>query len=325
MDWLQVTRDILLDLRNNTTWPEFKLGTVGALTKPQLPTSSSRSSEPPLGEIFCANLFGHYMLVHQLMPLLRACETTTPAKIIWVSSIEPQDYHFQEDDLQGLRTSAPYEHGKRLTDILVLSSNQSGSASSVASFTSSSSSLLTENGKKRADNVAPIMHLFHPGILCTTVFQMSPIVYQAYKSGIYLARLTGAKWSTVHPYIAAHGATWLLLASQQDIEVAEREGSKSSTTTANAGKVKWGTSISRLGTTTVRPTEVARWGLNGSGEPYAEGWWGGKDGRGRKPGAKEAKREDVQEFVGVGGRVWKEMEKLRVEWEGRIAREEKAV
>lgn len=325
LNWPQAVRDNILDIRNNTTWPEYKLGTVGSLTKPQLPAmNTSRISEPPLGEIFCANVFGHYMLIHWLMPLFRACDASSPAKILWVSSVEPQDYHFKENDLQGLHTSAPYEHGKRLTDILSLTSNQTASAEAVSSFTSSNPALSTQ--KKRPDNGPPKMHLYHPGILCTTVIALPPVIYQAYVAAIYIARFVGANWSNVQPYTAADGVTWLLLSSEDQIRKAEIEVQPlSSTPVVKQGKVKWGTSSSPLGTTTVRPTEVAGWGITGSGQPYASTWWGGlygsggKYGRGRKPGAVEATGQDVKEFVALGGRVWSEMEKTRQEWEKRIA------
>lgn len=294
--------------------------------------------EPPLGEIFCANLFGHYMLIHWLTPLLRACNTSHPAKIIWVSSVEPQDYHFDESDLQGLLSTSAYEHGKRLTDILVLSSNQPGVAEHVTSFlavdpgSNNGTKPLTRN--QRPDNSTPSMHLFHPGILVTPIFPLPPVLFEAYLSAIYVARLLGGVWSNVQPYTAAHGVSHLLLVPDDEIQKAERAAcpvpSSSSSSASSSqdsthvgvvnGKVKWGTSIARSGTTTVRPTEVAWWGINGSGVSYLKGWWGGTGGRGRKPGAKEARPEDVEVFMGVAGRVWKDMELLRREWEGRIDR-----
>lgn len=171
------------------------------------------------------------------------------------------------------------------------------------------------------------MHVYHPGILCTTVFALPPLMYQAYMAAVYLARFTGANWSNVQPYTAAEGATWLVLSSEEQIRKAEVDVQPvSSTPVVKQGKVKWGTSSSPLGTTTVRPTEVAGWGITGSGEPYAATWWGGtyglggKYGRGRKPGAVEATGQDVKEFVALGGRVWGEIEKLRQDWEKRIAK-----
>lgn len=326
MNWPHVFRDILLDIRNTLSWPDFKLGMCGSLTKIQLSTDGR---EPPLGEVFCANVFGHYLLVHWLMPLFRACSAASGGKIIWVSSIEPQDYHFDESDLQGLQTSSPYEHTKRLTDLLCLTSNQPETAKAVASFTSAASPLSHSN-KARPDHGPPSMHDYHPGVLVTTVFPLPPIMHEGYMSAIYLARLLGGNWANINPYPAADAATWLTLASADEIRQAERDAhaladADASRSIAPAGKVKWGTSSSRLGTTSVRPTEVSGWGLNGTGQPYAQTWWGGlygpdgKYGRGRKPDAVEATGQDVRDFVALGARVWAAMEALRQDWEGRIA------
>ncbi|KAK5949279.1 3-keto-steroid reductase [Knufia fluminis] len=315
LDWFTAIPAILLDIRNNTVWPTFKLGTIGALTKPQLPEGSLADPEPPLGEVFCANLFGHYMLVHWLMPLLRACDDGTPGKIIWVSSLEPQSHHFNRDDLQGLRTDAPYEHGKRLTDILALTSTRSATEKAVASFTS-----VEGTKSEQAARSVPRQHVYHPGVVVTSVISLYWILQQAYLLGIYLARWVGSPWSNVEPYTAAHGATWLALASEEEIQQAEADAHPAAA--AKACKVKWGTTVNRAGRSTVRPTEVDKWGITGSGESFASTWWGGSSGLGRKPGAVEAKAEDVEEFVALGAEVWEEMEELRRDWERRIEESE---
>ena len=321
LDWFAAIPAILADIRNATVWPFYKLGTIGAVTKPQLPDGSLTQPEPPLGEVFCANLFGHYMLVHWLMPLLRACESNTPGTIIWVSSVEPQNYHFKSDDLQGLQTDAPYEHGKRLTDLLALISNQPATEKATASFTS------TEGMKlQRHVRSVPTQYVYQPGVVVTSVISLYWILQQAYLLGIYLARWAGSPWSTVKPYTAAHGAVWLALATENEIRKAEIDAHPGELTNATAvakrGRVKWGTAINRAGTTTVRPTEVDHWGLTGSGATFTSHWWGGKSGLGRKPGAVDAKPEDVKSFVALGAQAWEDMEQLRKDWERRIEESE---
>ena len=321
LDWFAAIPAILAHIRTATVWPDYKLGTVGAITRPQLSKSSHSDPEPPLGEVFCANLFGHYMLVHWLMPLLRACGPDAPAKIIWVSSIEPQGYHFKSNDLQGLRTDGPYEHSKRLTDILALTSNCPASENAVTSFTS------TEDTRPlRQMNSTPTQHVYHPGIVVTSVMSLYWIIHQAYLLGIYLARWVGSPWSTVEPYTAARGATWLGLASNEEIRQAETDAhpfeTKDTAPVVNGGRVKWGTAVNRIGKPTVRPTEVDKWGITGSGTSFASKWWGGSSGLGRKPGAVEAKPEDVEDFVAEGAYAWQQMEELRRDWERRIKESE---
>jgi len=322
LDWFAAVSAILRDIRNATVWPSYKLGTVGAITKPQLPEGTLVDPEPPLGEVFCANLFGHYMLVHWLMPLLRACESNGPGKIVWVSSIEPQSHHFNSDDLQGLSTDAPYEHGKRLTDVLALTSNQPAAGKGVASFTSTDAIK-----SERQVRSTPTQHVYHPGIVVTSVISLYWIIHQAYLLGIYLARWAGSPWSTVEPYTAAHGATWLALASQEEIRQAEiavhPAGCEDAAAVVKNGRVKGGTAADRAGRTTVRPTEVDKWGITGSGGSFASSWWGGESGSGRKPGALEASTEDVKEFVAQGAKGWEKMEELRKEWERRIEESER--
>lgn len=317
VDWFAAVPAIVADIRNATVWPSYKLGKIGAITKPQLPEGSSAQPEPPLGEVFCANVFGHYMLVHCLMPLLRACDSETPGKIIWVSSIEPQSYHFKSHDLQGLQTDAPYEHGKRLTDLLALTSNQPAAESALTSFTSTK-----DIQSERHRRSTPIQHVYQPGIVVTSVMSLYWIIHQAYLLGIYLARWAGTPWSNVEPYTAAHGAVWLAFASEDEIRKAEvaAQGRESANATAVAkeGRIKWGTAVNRAGKTTVRPTEVDQWGISGSGASFASDWWGGKSGLGRKPGAVEAKPEDVTDFVALGAQTWEQMEELRKDWERRI-------
>lgn len=310
MDWFKAVPDILLDIRNNTVWPRFKKGMVGSIT----PTQASQN-EPPLGEVFCANLFGHYMLIHWLMPLLRAVRES---KIIWVSSIEAQSYHFNASDFMGLRTDMPYEQTKRVTDLLVLTSNQPETSNYVESFTS------TTINSTRKDYGPPIQHVYHPGIVVTAVVDIIWIARQFYPLGIALARFLGSPWSTVHPYAAAHAATWLTLTPEKDITQAEIDSHPDTgSTVAKNGRVKWGTAASPLGATRAAASEVPDWGIRGTGAPYAQTWWDGyyaegQHAMGRKKGAVEAKPEHVQNFLGQGVEVWKQMEALRRDWEQRI-------
>jgi len=305
---------IAKDITTATAWPAFKLGMAGLVTNPQLPDNKDNTQEPLLGEVFCANVFGHYMLAHYLMPLLRACSPDAPGRIIWVGSIEASARHYNVEDHQGMRSDAAYEHSKRLADLLAISSDdQPATSRSVAAFQDPSPGLRVSVDRPMLSR--PKMYVFHPGICVTTIISLYWILHQGYLLGITLARVLGSPWSTVYPYTGARAGTWLLLASGDEIKERERQGE-------GRGKIKWGSAVSRLGSSMVKPTDVEGWGVNGSGEAFKDTWWGGRFGR--APGARDATREDVEQFVQDGARVWQEMEKLRVDWESRLEEYERA-
>lgn len=310
LDWAQAVWTFLTDIRQSTTWPTYKLGLVGLVTSPQFPPGVIAGEEPVLGEVFCANTFGHYMLVHWVMPLLRASPSESPGKIIWTSSIECVEHHYNPEDHQGLKSDAAYEHTKRLTDMMALTAvDQSVTANSVKQYTTPSASMPSE--QRRPQRSEPNFLLAHPGICTTTIISLFWIIHEFYRLGIYMARWCGSPWANVTSYLGAASATWLVLAPATEVqakavEVAGYVG----------GPCKWGSGCNRLGRSSIRVTDVEGWGINGTGRAFQETWWGGK--LGRKTGAVDATSEDVARFLEQGGEVWKKMEDLRREWETRI-------
>ncbi|RMZ76182.1 hypothetical protein DV737_g4950, partial [Chaetothyriales sp. CBS 132003] len=232
LNWPQALWTVMLDIRRATTWPEYKLGA------------------PLLGEVFCANVFGHYMLAHWLMPLLWAAPTSTPSKVVWVSSVEAGLRHYNADDHQGLRTDAAYEHSKRLTDLLALTAQDQPATA-----------------RQRRRLTRPWVLVTHPGVATTSIISLYWIVAQAYVLAIYLTRWVGG--------------------------------------------------------VCVRRTEAEGWGINGSGKPYSETWWGGVSWlgggyNGRRSNAVDASKDDVENFITDGAEAWRKMEQLRAEWEARL-------
>jgi 3-keto steroid reductase len=61
----------------------------------------------------------------------------------------------------------------------------------------------------------------------------------------------------------------------------------------------------------VKKTEVPGWGISGVVEEEV-------DSLGRKPGAVNVTREEREEFEVLGARCWREMERMRMEWEERL-------
>ncbi|RMD41271.1 hypothetical protein DV735_g3870, partial [Chaetothyriales sp. CBS 134920] len=293
LNWPLAIWTIMLDIRRATTWPEFKLGAVGLVTKPQLPD-------------------------------------VQPSKVVWVSSVEAAARHYNAADHQALRTDAAYEHTKRLTDLLALTAQgQPATAKLVAQFLDptplvaaaqngeAGSSSSSNANRQRPRLTRPRVLVTHPGIATTSIISLYWIVAQAYVLGIYLTRWVGGVWSTVSPYLGAAAVTWAALASEDELRAKEAEDGSA------GGEGKWGTAIDRFGTTAVRRTEAEGWGIDGSGKPYSETWWGGVSWlgggyNGRRSDAVDASKEDVENFVADGAEAWRVMEQLRLEWEARL-------
>ena len=314
LDWPLTLWTCLTQIRQATTWPTYKLGLVGLVTKPQFPQESNINEEPVLGEVFCANTFGHYMLVHWLMPLFCACPPELPGKIIWSTSIEGGAHHYNPDDHQALQSEGAYEHTKRMGDLLALTAAQPAAARLVKKYTTP---LPLVDGRPRPSQSEPIFLNSHPGICTTTIISLFWIIHEFYRLGIYLARWCGSPWANVTSYLGAASATWLALASVAEIKAKQAEALGSDA----GGPCKWGSSIDRLGNSYIRVTEVQGWGIGGTGETFKDKWWGGN--LGRKSGAIDATQEDVENFVAQGAEVWGRMEELRRDWEGRIERYER--
>ena len=313
INWPKAAYQVLTDLIQGVTWPEFKLSTVGRLTKSQLaPSGAERDpSEPALGEVFCANVFGHYMLAHCLMPLLRSCDPRIPGKVIWVSSVEIVGKDFNPEDLQGLTSENAYGSSKRITDLLALTAaDEPATAKSLDSFCSTTNK--TRANGPDSDSPKPSIFVTHPGICATSIVPLLLPLYWSMVLVFYVARWLGSPWHTVTVENGACAPVWLALGPEF-----EQEGEESNEELAHT---KLGSATDRWGTPKVVKTEVEGWGLDGSGELID--WWG-KDGWGRVRGAKDATREDVETFVEQGARVWREMEQLRIGWEERLDEYEK--
>lgn len=305
------------DLIQAVTWPPFKLAPAGLVTEPQLPgsiTAARGFEEPVLGKLFCANVFGHYVLVHQLLPLFRSTKLQSSSRIVWISSIEACQSHFDISDLQGIRTLSPYESSKRLTDILVLTSNLPKCRDIVTSYLSlpnapqgrsngegGGTSSVRKQAKAEISSL-PTIHVAQPGICATSVFPLPMILKLCMLASVYIARLLGSPWHNVSAYLGATAPVWLACVDQETLQKEDRR------------RALWGSTVNRLGTKTEsRRTDVEGWGQRGQA---GEKWWGGTGSAGgRKRGTIDATAEDIEKFEELGLHCWEQMEKLRTEWD----------
>lgn len=345
VDWLGAVRNFLTaGWVQATTWPTFKLAEPGLLVEP-LPESGSGDQKKPtsttaMGQVFCANVFGHYLFAHAIMPLLSRRgggggdeDGVPPGRIIWESSLEATGEHFSPDDFQGVRKHAAYESTKRLTDLLCLTADLPSVRPHARRYWEED-----EEGEEKEDGAAgrereheqeqkqrPRVYLCHPGIVVTTIFPLPLLIFYAYKMAMYVTRWLGSPWHTNTSYTAAVSMVWLALAAQGELD---GKGAQS---------VKWGSACDFWGNSLVKKTEVDGWGWEGRVEGLEEEGGVDDDGMGkgdrkaatttarvlrkitgRKSGAEVVTEEKRIAFEEMGAECWREMERLRVEWEGRI-------
>lgn len=331
IDWPLAAWTVITDMTEAVTWPRYKLADVGAVTKPQLSSNSSKKvnssgdeatqpllngdspEEPPLGATFCSNVFGHYILAHELMPLLSRTASpsaTSSGRIIWVSSIEAQAHHFDIDDFQGLESHAPYESTKRLTDVLVLSKRLRAVSKASSSWFDCSDVRVKEppsNEGEKSENqpptklIKPKMYVVQPGIFVSDIMPLNFLLVFVYKMIFYLVRWLGSQWHTIKPYTAAVSPVWVALSQEETLDNMDAPASK------------WGSATDSSGKERVIRTEVPGWGWEGKTPKTIDT---GERRKGRKRDAVPLTREAREDFEVLGVKCWTEMERLRREWEG---------
>ncbi|GIJ81913.1 3-keto-steroid reductase [Aspergillus pseudoviridinutans] len=305
IDWPKAIWGVMTDLVHEVSWPSFKIAPAGMVTDPQ--TALGDDKEPRLGAVFCANVFGHYMLAHNVMPLLRHSDQLHgPGRVIWVSSLEATVKHLDVDDIQGIRTLAPYESSKALTDILALTSDLPSTAPWVKSFYSIDEQ--PEHHKETEQELRqPNMFLTHPGICGTGILPLSWPLFYSMLAAFWLARLLGSPWHTLSTYAGACAPVWLALSAQAVLDDAEAPYRRN-----GGGRVKWGSSCNRLGRDRPVCTEVDGWGYGGVVGPAV---LDDDRCRRRKRGAADLTAEEKLQYEDLGRKCWQRMEELRIQWD----------
>lgn len=328
------------DLVETVTRPKFKIGSLGRVCKPlseRYPDNGrdmgkGKDKEPPLGELFTANVFGHYMLGHYLSPLIALGCAPHGGRVVWVGSIEADCGVFDanvDTDIMGLKSRDVYEDIKRLVDILALTADLPSTRPWVDRyFSSSPATKQAENGEnnetkeeeQRLQQQNHHMYVTHPGI-CMTEIAPQPIWIKITTFFVlWLARLVGSIWHPIQPYKGAISAVWAALADPSELETSEYNGSTQSkdkdrddnASPSYKGKGKYGSATSRLGAERVERTEVDGWGYDGTVQQIE------RNRLGRWRDAVDLTEERRIQFEEVGRKVWQRMEELRVQLEARV-------
>lgn len=227
---------------------------------------------------------------------------------MWISSVEGLEENLSLDDIQGLRSSTPYEHTKRLIDLLALTAELPSVQRIAAPFFDSSTTHTARKGKELSSKskkslVKPRTYLSHPGIFASEIMPLNFLLVVIYKLIFLFVRWAGSPWHTIDSHKAAIAPVWLALTENDVLEELEGNGQK---------KIKWGSATNRGGEERVMKTEVPGWGWNGEIESVIDG----EKLLGRRKDAKELTKEAKEEFEILGGKCWAQMEALRKEWEG---------
>lgn len=302
LNWPKAVWDILTDLIHASTYPTYPIPIKGLKTRPQLANGKANGSlgkaggeegEPELGQVFTANVFGHYLLTHWLNPLMHA-----DTRIVWISSISALPETFSPDDIQGLSAHMAYEGSKRLTDLLVLTSELPSTQPYVQNF-------LPANHQQQQLQ-RPKMYVTHPGVVGTSIASIPWLLELCMFAAFYIARWLGSPWHLVAPYKGAVSAVFAVVAHASQLpDLEQREG-----------KGKWGSATGVQGDERVARTEVEGWGFCGKVGAVPQGSVNGPVGRYR--GRRETTKERREAFEESGREVWKGLERMRVEWEGRL-------
>ncbi|KAF8915163.1 hypothetical protein CPB85DRAFT_438600 [Mucidula mucida] len=171
ISWTLLLKQMLTDPFNIASQPSYNLHVTG------------ERSVDGLGWMFQANLFSHYVMYRELIPLLKY---THGSRVMWTTSSNAFAHGFSLDDWQLTETQQPYELVKFETEMLA--------------------AILDEAAVQNSDSIRHI--IMHPGISRTEISaKLTGAVLRMLQVQIsYLARFAGSKYHMIKPYLAAVSA-----------------------------------------------------------------------------------------------------------------------
>ncbi|KAG2119161.1 NAD(P)-binding protein [Suillus discolor] len=98
---------------------QFTMNWVEAVTAPIFYTQEvGQLSQDGLGWVWQCNVFGHYVLFRSLKSHLAKYQTSTGARVIWMSSHESNPIYYDPTDWQLVKTAHSYESSKFQMDLI---------------------------------------------------------------------------------------------------------------------------------------------------------------------------------------------------------------
>ncbi|KAI5127357.1 3-keto-steroid reductase/17-beta-hydroxysteroid dehydrogenase 7 [Manis pentadactyla] len=85
-------------------------------------TQEDQVTADGLQEVFETNVFGHFILIQELEPLL--CHSDSPSLLIWTSSRNARKSNFNLEDFQHSKGQEPYSSSKYAIDLLSVALNR---------------------------------------------------------------------------------------------------------------------------------------------------------------------------------------------------------
>ncbi|XP_075340096.1 3-keto-steroid reductase/17-beta-hydroxysteroid dehydrogenase 7-like isoform X2 [Odontesthes bonariensis] len=85
-------------------------------------TQQDRLNSDGLQEVFATNLFGHFLLIRELEPLL--CQPDHTSRVVWTSSSNASRSAFSIEDIEHKNGTEPYSSSKYASDMLSLALNR---------------------------------------------------------------------------------------------------------------------------------------------------------------------------------------------------------
>ncbi|XP_031244550.1 3-keto-steroid reductase [Mastomys coucha] len=85
-------------------------------------TQNDKVTADGFQEVFETNLFGHFILIRELEPLL--CHGDSPSQVIWTSSRNAKKDNFSMEDIQHTKGHEPYSSSKYAADLLNVALNR---------------------------------------------------------------------------------------------------------------------------------------------------------------------------------------------------------